>query len=131
MRAAISSASSICFLYDFSLPCSWSIRVCILSWFFLSSSPAKISSLIPLSDFLKFLETSAKRLPSASSSDSSSLILVSILIMAFLPPEHWTRLHQPCWQHPCIEPRAIFYPFRYPWRGPVQIQVHQQVWQRQ
>merc|ERR1719348_1469215 len=56
----------------FTLPCSWSIRACILSWFFLSSSPAKISSLIDLSDFLRFLETSANFLPSASSSDSSS-----------------------------------------------------------
>ena len=30
LRAAISSASSICFLYDFTLPCIWSIRACIL-----------------------------------------------------------------------------------------------------
>merc|ERR1719479_145369 len=38
LRAAISSASSICFLYDLILPCSWSMSACILSWFFLSSS---------------------------------------------------------------------------------------------
>merc|ERR1719433_2438360 len=71
---------------DFTLPCSWSIRACILSWFFLSSSAAKVSSLIALSDLRRFLVTSALRLFSASSSDSSSRILVSILIMAFLPP---------------------------------------------
>merc|ERR1719483_1141959 len=38
LSAAISSASSICFLKDFTFPWSWSIRACILSAFFLSSS---------------------------------------------------------------------------------------------
>merc|ERR1719347_125604 len=71
---------------DFTLPWSWSIRACILSWFFLSSSPANVSSLIVLSDLRRFLVTSPKRLVSASSSDSSSRMRVSILIMAFLPP---------------------------------------------
>merc|ERR550519_331704 len=71
---------------DFTLPCSWSIRACILSWFLRSSSPAKVSSLMDLSDLRRFLVTSPKRLVSASSSDSSSRMRVSILIMAFLPP---------------------------------------------
>merc|ERR1719348_2444869 len=71
---------------DFTLPWSWSMRACILSWFFLSSSAAKVSSLMDLSDLRRFLVTSPKRLVSASSSDSSSRMRVSILIMAFLPP---------------------------------------------
>merc|ERR550532_3012962 len=71
---------------DFTLPCSWSIKACILSWFLRSSSAAKLSSLMDLPDLRRFLLTSPKRLVSASSSDSSSRMRVSILIMAFLPP---------------------------------------------
>merc|ERR1719322_670495 len=71
---------------DFTLPCSWSIRACMRSWFLRSSSAAKVSSLMDLSDLRRFFVTSAWRLFSASSSDSSSRMRVSILIMAFLPP---------------------------------------------
>ena len=38
LRAAISSASSICFLYDLILACNWSTKDSILCWFFPSSS---------------------------------------------------------------------------------------------
>merc|ERR1719513_401148 len=69
-----------------TLPWSWSIRACMRSWFFLSSSPAKVSSLIVRSDLRRFLQISPLRLLSASNSDSNSLMRVSILIMALRPP---------------------------------------------
>merc|ERR1719312_1996092 len=69
-----------------TLPWSWSIRACIRSRFFLSSSPANVSSLIERSDLRRFLQMSPLRLLSASNSDSSSLMRVSILIMALRPP---------------------------------------------
>merc|ERR1719350_2041236 len=62
------------------------MRACMRSWFFLSSSWLKVSSLIFLSDLRRFFWLSAIRLFSASISDSSSLMRVSILVMAFLPP---------------------------------------------
>merc|ERR550517_1200882 len=68
-------------LVGLTLPCSWSMRACMRSWFFLSSSAAKVSSLILRSDLRRFLEASPWRLDSASSSDSSSRMRVSILIM--------------------------------------------------
>merc|ERR1719474_66507 len=90
-------------LVRLDLPWSWSIRACIRSWFFLSSSAAKVSSLILRSVLRRFLEESPNLLLSASSSDSSSLTLVSIFIMAFLPPlraftsassaRDWASLH--------------------------------------
>merc|ERR1719206_690828 len=69
-----------------TLPWSWSIRACMRSWFFLSSSPAKVSSLIVRSDLRRFLQMSPLRLLSASNSDSNSLMRVPILIMALRPP---------------------------------------------
>merc|ERR1719312_1673197 len=69
-----------------TLPWSWSISACIRSCFFLSSSPAKVSSLIVRSDLRRFLQMSPLRLLSASNSDSNSLMRVSILIMALRPP---------------------------------------------
>merc|ERR1719206_1236294 len=67
-----------------TLPWSWSISACIRSGFFLSSSPAKVSSLIVRSDLRRFLKMSPLRLLSASNSDSNSLMRVSILIMALV-----------------------------------------------
>merc|ERR1719206_318516 len=69
-----------------TLPWSWSISACIRSGFFLSSSPAKVSSLIVRSDLRRFLQMFPLRLLSASNSDSNSLMRVSILIMALRPP---------------------------------------------
>merc|ERR1719206_841070 len=69
-----------------TLPWSWSISACIRSLFFLSSSPAKVSSLIVRSDLRRFLQMSPLRLLSASKSDSNSLMRVSILIIALRPP---------------------------------------------
>merc|ERR1719206_1289346 len=69
-----------------TLPWSWSISACIRSGFFLSSSPAKVSSLIVRSDLRRFLKMSPLRLLSASYSDSNSLMRVSIFIMALRPP---------------------------------------------
>merc|ERR1712020_278048 len=59
---------------------------CMRSWFLRSSSAAKVSSLILRSDLRRFFWPSLKRRFSASSPDSNSLILVSILFIAFLPP---------------------------------------------
>merc|ERR1719323_876085 len=52
----------------------------------LTYSQEEVSSLILRSDLRRFFRLSALRLFSASSSDSSSRMRVSILVMAFLPP---------------------------------------------
>merc|ERR1711970_75622 len=86
LRAAISSAPSICLLYVLIFCWSLSTRSCMRSWFLRSSSAWKVSSFILLSDLRRFFWASACLLCSPSSSPSSSRTLVSSLAMVFLPP---------------------------------------------
>merc|ERR1719443_503377 len=86
LRAAISSASSICFLWVLIFCWSLEASSAILSWFFLSSSIWNWSSLQRLSVFwcpFMFSAVCDWELPS---SISSSLILVSSLARAARPP---------------------------------------------
>merc|ERR1719483_1929114 len=102
-----------------TFPWSWSIKACMRSWFFLSSSHAKTSSLMVRSDLRRFLKTSPLRRLSASNSDSNSLMRVSILIIAFLPPFR------------ALTFQKFFYPSPSLWQYPVHNEVHQQDEQHQ
>merc|ERR1719367_494059 len=86
LRAAISSASSICFLYVLIFCCSLAASSVILSWFFLSSSIWKESSLILRSAFWWPFWFSPVLPCTLPSSISSSRMRLSSLAMAVLPP---------------------------------------------
>ena len=86
LRAAISSACSICFLNALILLSSELTWSCKRAWFFLSSSDWAAKSLRLFSAFLNWLVVDVWLLASLSLSASNSAILASYCAMTRLPP---------------------------------------------